>query len=121
MLMVPPDAAPARRGAAAASIPSVVPAKTSRRVNAALPATGTAVPASKTDKAIILLLAAPLVKPCGKCRPGMRACQHYLPVRSRKLDGAFGRQMAAIISPLAIWAASANVGKGQEELFRMRS
>jgi len=39
----------------AASIPSVVPAKTS---NAALPATGTAVPASKTDKAIILLLVA---------------------------------------------------------------
>src|SRR5919197_945837 len=80
MLMMPPDAGaePARRGAAAATMPSVVPTKTSRRVNAALAATGTAFPASETVKAMILLLAAPLVEPCGKCIGGMRACQTYL-------------------------------------------
>src|SRR5713101_2053847 len=79
MLMVPPDlgAAPARRGAPAASKPTAAPASTSRRVNGA-PPVGTTVPASETDKAIILLLVAPLMEPYGKCRPGMRACQHHL-------------------------------------------
>src|SRR6266446_2466587 len=76
--MVPPSlgAAPATRGAAAASMPTAAPASTSRRVNGAPPA-GTTVPTSETNKAMILLLAAPLLEPCGKCRPGMRACQQY--------------------------------------------
>src|SRR5690349_11423853 len=85
MLMVPPSlgAASARRGAPAASMPTAAPANTSRRVNDARPA-GTTVPASETDKAMILLLVAPLLEPCGECRPGMRACQHYLSENSRK-------------------------------------
>src|SRR6266852_4247705 len=76
ILMVPPylGAAPARCGAPAASMPSAVPASTSRRVSGAPPA-GTTVPASETDKAMILLLAAPLMEPCGNCRPGLPACQ----------------------------------------------
>src|SRR6516162_1407813 len=78
MLMVPPNlgTAPARRGAPAASIPTAALANTSRRVNGAPPA-GTTVPAPETNKAMILLLAAPLMEPCEKCIPGMRACQHY--------------------------------------------
>src|ERR1700736_1127753 len=85
MSMVPPSlgAAPARRGAPAASMPTAAPASTSRRVNGAPPA-GTTVPTSETNKAMILLLAAPLLEPCAKCRAGMRACQQYLPESSRK-------------------------------------
>src|SRR6516164_11156670 len=85
MLMVPPNlgAAPARRGAPAASKPAAVPASTSRRVSGAPPA-GTTVPTSETNKAMILLLAAPLLELCGKCRPGIRSCQHCLPESSRK-------------------------------------
>src|SRR5216684_2831154 len=98
MLMVPPSlgAAPARRGAPAVRMPTAVPASTSRRVNRAPPA-GTRAPASETNKAIILLLAAPLMEPCRKCIPGMRACQHLFFWRApESSDGAFGRQMAAI-------------------------
>src|SRR5262249_45087937 len=111
MLMVPPSlgAAPARRGAPAASMPTAAPASTSRRVNDAPPA-GTTLSASETNKAIRLLLAAPLLEPCGKCRAGMRACQQYLP-ESRKLNGAFGGEWR-LSPPLAIPAASA---KGHED------
>src|SRR6516162_4895159 len=100
MLMVPPNsgAAPARRGAPAASKLTAAPASTSRRVNGTPPA-GTTDPASETNKAMILLLAAPPMEPCGKYRVGMRACQRYLS-GSESPDGAFGRQMAAITPPL---------------------
>src|SRR4029077_20768320 len=113
MSMVPPSlgAAPARRGAPAASMPAAAPASTSRRVNGA-PPVGTTVPASETNKAMILLLAAPLMEPCRKCIPGMRACQHHLLESSESPEGAFGRQMAAIPPPLPIRAVSANVGNG---------
>src|SRR5215472_10537432 len=77
MLMMPPywGAAPASRAAPAASTPAAVPASTSRRVNGA-PQVGTTVPASETNKAMILLLTAPLLEPCRQRRSGMRACQH---------------------------------------------
>src|SRR6516165_11230592 len=85
MLMVPPylGAAAASHGAPAASTPAAVPASTSRRVNGAARA-GTRVPASETNKAMILLLAAPLLEPCRKRTSGMRACQHNLSGSSRK-------------------------------------
>src|SRR5215831_11073675 len=91
--MVPPSlgAALARRGAPVAIMPTAAPASTSRRVNGTPPA-GTTVPAPETNKAMILLLAAPLMEPCEKCIPGMRACQHYLFGELPKPDGAFGRK-----------------------------
>src|SRR5437867_1744636 len=78
MLMVPPylGAAPAKRGAPAASMPTAVPASTSRRVNGAPPAR-TTVPAFETDEAISCSSRL-LVEPCSDRRAGMRACQHYL-------------------------------------------
>src|SRR6516162_5869373 len=100
MLMVPPylGAAPARRGAPAASTPAAVPASTSRRVNGAARA-GTRVPASETNKAMILLLAAPLLEPCRKRTSGMRACQLISPGAPESPDDASGRQMVAITPP----------------------
>src|SRR5882724_9316270 len=85
MSMVPPNlgAPPAKRGTPAARMPTAAPASTSRRVNGAPPA-GTTVPASETNKAMILLLEAPLMEPCGQSRPGMPACQHYLSESSRE-------------------------------------
>src|SRR5258708_2047984 len=102
MSTVPPSlgAAPARRGAPAASMPAAVPASTSRRVNGT-PPTGTTVPAPETNKAMILLLAAlywslaeSVDRICGIVSIIFRRAPE-------SPDGAFGRQMAAITPPLA--------------------
>src|SRR5882672_606114 len=113
MSMVPPSlgAAPARRGAPAVRMPTAVPASTSRRVNRA-PSAGTRAPASEANKAIILLLAAPLMEPCRKCIPGMRACQHLSFGELPKAPTVRSAGKWRLSPPLAIRAVSANVGKG---------
>src|SRR5215831_7226946 len=114
MLMVPPylGAAAARRGAPAVSTPAAVPASTSRRVKGASRA-GTRGPAPETNKAMILLLTRPLYRSLAESVDQVCGLVSIIfPGAPESPDGASGRQMAAITPPQAIWAVSADAGKG---------
>src|SRR4051812_41349479 len=70
--------AKACRGAVTAAAHDAAPARMSRRVIFKPSHMATGVPVSEREKAIALLLAAPLMEPCAQGRSGMLSCQQYL-------------------------------------------